>query len=176
MEVTLVPHDPTWAAAFESVAAELRECGNPNWVVEHIGSTAIAGMSAKPIIDVAVRIADEDDFEQQKTGLEAVGWRLGSGVRSHRVMVFEEDGVRTRIAHFFEAAEWAEVNQRILRDWLLQHPEDVELYERAKHAALAAARLGEDSYNAGKTAVIQIITDRARAARGLPSVSVSDKD
>lgn len=133
-------------------------------------------MSAKPIIDVAVRIADGEDFELHRDGLEAAGWRLGSGVRSHPVMIFEDAGIRTRIAHFFAAAEWAEVNQRILRDWLLQHPEDIELYEHAKHAAVDAARMGEESYNAGKTAVIQLLVDRARAARGLPSVSVYDKD
>ncbi|CAN7548351.1 GrpB family protein [Microbacterium maritypicum] len=173
--MVLVPHDPSWAAVFENIAVELRECGNPHWLVEHIGSTAIPGMDAKPIIDLAVRIADEDDFGRHRAGLEAVGWRLGSGVRSHRVMIFEQDGVRTRIAHFFGADEWADVNQRILRDWLLQHPDDVELYARAKHAAVGTALRGEGSYNDGKTAVIQNILDRARAARGLPSVSVHDK-
>ena len=172
----LVPYDPAWPDAFRRVAAELRTQGNPNWIVEHIGSTSIPGMSAKPIIDVAVRIADEEDLDRHLSALETVGWRLGSGVRSHQVMVFEEDGVRTRIAHFFEASGWDEVNQRILRDWLLQNPEDAELYERAKHAAVDASRMGEESYNAGKTAVIQLLVDRARAARGLPAVSVYDKD
>jgi hypothetical protein len=54
--------------------------------------------------------------------------------------------------------------------------QDAELYERAKHAAVDASRMGEESYNAGKTAVIQLLVDRARAARGLSSVSVYDKD
>lgn len=176
MGAVLVPYDPAWPDAFRRVAAELRTQGNPNWIVEHIGSTSIPGMSAKPIIDVAVRIADEEDLDRHLPGLETVGCTLGSGVRSHRVMIFEEDGVRTRIAHFFEASGWDEVNQRILRDWLLQNPEDAELYERAKHAAVDALRTGEESYNAGKTAVIQLLVDRARAARGLPAVSVYDKD
>jgi GrpB-like predicted nucleotidyltransferase (UPF0157 family) len=176
VSLILVPYDPAWPVAFEEVAAELRAHGNPNWLVEHIGSTAIAGMRAKPIIDVAVRIADGEDFDIHRPSLESVGWRVGSGVRSHSVMIFEEDGVRTRIAHFFEAVDWAEVNQRILRDWLLQNPEDAELYERAKDAAVDAARMGEESYNAGKTAVVQLLVDRARAARGLSAVSVYDKD
>lgn len=176
MEAVLDPYDPAWPDAFRRVAAELRTQGNPNWIVEHIGSTSIPGMSAKPIIDVAVRIADEEDLDRHLPALETVGWRLGSGLRSHQVMLFEEDGVRTRIAHFFEASRWDELNQRILRDWLLQNPEDAELYERAKHAAVDASRMGEESYNAGKTAVIQLLVDRARAARGLLPVSVYDKD
>lgn len=176
MSVVLDPYDPVWPAVFEEVAAGLRAVGNAHWTIEHVGSTAIPGMSAKPIIDVAVRVADLDDFERHRPGLESAGWHVGSAVRSHRVMLFEQNGSRTRIAHFFEASDWDEVNQRILRDWLREHPEDALLYERAKHAAVDAARMGEESYNAGKTAVIQHIVDRARAARGLPSVSVYDKD
>ncbi|PRB18329.1 GrpB family protein [Microbacterium sp. MYb62] len=175
MTVVLVPYDPVWQRAFAVIAAELREQGDASWTIEHIGSTAIPGMSAKPVIDVAVRIADPADFTRHRPALENAGWQVGSGVRSHRVMVYEEDGVRTRIAHFFEAAEWDDVNQRILRDWLRENPADALLYERAKHAAVDAARMGEESYNAGKTAVLQLLVDRARAARGLASVSVYDK-
>lgn len=175
MSIALVPYDPAWPGIFERVGAELREHGDVHWTIEHIGSTAIPGMSAKPIIDVAVRVADSDDFEQHRPGLEAAGWRLGSGVRTHRVMVFEENGIRTRIAHFFDASSWDESNQRILRDWLRQNPEDAELYACAKHAALEAARRGEESYNAGKTAVVQVIVDRARTARGLRPMPVYDK-
>ncbi|KAB1866501.1 GrpB family protein [Microbacterium algeriense] len=175
MTVALVPYDPAWPSLFQQTVVELRAHGNPGWVIEHIGSTAIRGMSAKPVIDVAVRIADDSDFAAHRAGLEAAGWRVGSAVRAHRVMIFVEDGERTRIAHFFETASWDRVNQRILRDWLRTHPEDAELYERAKHAAAMAAQRGTASYNDGKTVTIQAIIDRARAERGLPPVPVSDK-
>lgn len=171
----LVPYDPEWPKQFARAAAELRQLGDSDWLIEHIGSTAVPGIMAKPIIDVAVRIRDQEDFDDHRAGLEAGGWRIGSGVRSHRVMVYEPAGVRTRIAHFFPAADWETVNQRILRDWLLGHPADAARYEEAKLAAADAARLGKSSYNIGKTAVIQEIVDRARAERGLPSVSVYDK-
>jgi GrpB-like predicted nucleotidyltransferase (UPF0157 family) len=176
VSVVLVPYDPAWPIVFEGIATDLREHGNASWTVEHIGSTAIPGMSAKPIIDVAVRVAGDDDFAMHRPGLATAGWRLGSSVRSHHVMIFEENGARTRIAHFFDASGWDQVNQRILRDWLREHSDDAALYERAKHAAVDAARMGEGSYNAGKAAVIQQIVDRARAAGGLPSVSVYDKE
>lgn len=171
----LVPYDPRWPELFEEIAAELRTYGNPDWVIEHIGSTAVPGMRAKPIIDVAVRIDDPDDFERYRTGLESIGWRLGSSVQTHPVMVFEEHGIRTRIAHFFAASVWETVNQRILRDWLRTHPADADRYTHAKCDAVAAAAHGTSTYNAGKTPVIQDLVDRARAARGLPLVPVSDK-
>lgn len=171
----LVAYDPSWPGHFADAAAQLRSHGDPDWVIEHIGSTAIPGMRAKPVIDLAVRVADAEDFERHRDALEAVGWQRGSAVRSHPVMVRETDGVRTHIAHFFTAAEWDAVNQRILRDWLMENPADAERYRHAKCDAVAAAARGTSSYNAAKTPVIQEIIDRARAARGLPRVDVSDK-
>lgn len=171
----LVDYDARWPLLFDEIAASLRRIGNDTWVIEHIGSTAVPGIKAKPMIDLAVRLSNESDFDRHRPALEQAGWRVGSRVRTHRVMVFEEDGVRTRIAHFFHAEQWGAVNQRILRDWLIAHPVDARRYEQAKIAADEDARHGRGSYNAGKTTIIQEIVDRARAARGLASVSVYDK-
>lgn len=171
----LVGYDPTWPEQFERIAADIRDLTGVDRVIEHIGSTAIPGMRAKPIIDLAVRIRDADDFEAHLPALHAVGWHLGSGVRTHPVMILEADGIRMAIAHFFTAGEWDAVNQRILRDWLLAHPDDVDRYSHAKCDAVAAAARGRSTYNAAKTPVIQEIVDRARAAQGLPSLPVYDK-
>ncbi|OAN33963.1 GrpB family protein [Microbacterium sp. H83] len=170
----LVPYDPSWADRFEHLRVDLAAHGDPDWVIEHIGSTAVPGMRAKPIIDIAVRVVDRDEVERHRPGLESIGWRLGSSVRTHPVMLLETGGTRTAIAHFFMAEEWEHVNQRILRDWLRTHPEDVVLYDTAKIDAVAAASRGS-SYSAAKTPVIQEIVDRARAQRGLPAVPVPDK-
>lgn len=132
-------------------------------------------MRAKPIIDLAVRVRDSDDFEDHSAALEAAGWRLGSAVRTHPVMILEADGIRSAIAHFFTAEEWDAVHQRLLRDWLLAHPEDVARYSHAKCDAVAGAARGTSTYNAAKTPVIQEIVDRARAAQGLAPVPVHDK-
>lgn len=171
----LVPYDLRWPAVFEEIAAELRAHGDPSWEIEHIGSTAVPGMRAKPIIDLAVRIEGTADFERHQAELEAIGWQIGSSVQSHPVMVFEEHGIRTRIAHFFLASDWETVNQRILRDWLRAHSDDADRYVHAKCDAVAAAARGTSTYNAAKTPVIQELVDRARASQGLPSVPVSDK-
>lgn len=144
--------------------------------IEHIGSTAIPGLSAKPIIDLAVRVEDEHDFERHRPGLERDGWRSGSGVRTHQVMLREQDGTRTHIAHFFVRTAWDEAHQRLFRDWLLAHPFDARRYEDVKRVAARAAAAGRAPYNAAKTAIVQEIVDRARAERCLPTgASVSDK-
>lgn len=171
----LVSYDPEWPEHFEAFAAEIRRAGNAAWIVEHIGSTAIPGMRAKPVIDLAVRVEDADDFEAHRQGLGAAGWRQGSAVRTHPVMIRESDGIRIAIAHFFVAAEWDAAHQRILRDWLRAHPEDADRYSHAKCDAVAAEARGRSTYNAAKSPVIQEIVDRARASRGLPAVPISDK-
>lgn len=171
----LVGYDPDWPERFAAIAAEIRAITNPDWLIEHIGSTSIPGMRAKPIIDLAIRVGSLDEVVSHGPALEEAGWRRGSGVRSHPVMILETDGIRTAIAHFFTAGEWDAVNQRLLRDWLRAHPADADRYAHAKCDAVAAAARGTSSYNAAKTPVIQEIVDRARAARGLPSVPVHDK-
>jgi GrpB-like predicted nucleotidyltransferase (UPF0157 family) len=171
----LVAYDPSWPERFEALADGIRSVADPDWVIEHIGSTAVPGMRAKPIIDLAVRIRDDADFDAHRSALEQAGWAIGSSVRTHRVMVRESDGIRSAIAHFFPAVQWDAVNQRLLRDWLREHPEDATRYAHAKCDAVAVAARGMGSYNAAKTPVIQELVDRARAARGLPSVPVSDK-
>lgn len=171
----LVRYDPRWPTVFKEIAAEVRAHGRPEWLIEHIGSTSVPGMRAKPIIDIAVRIDDASDLDAHRPGLEAIGWRPGSSVQSHPVMVFEVDGVRTRIAHFFAATEWETVNQRVLRDWLRAHPDDADRYTHAKCDAVAAAARGTSTYNAAKTPIIQDLVDRARVSLGLPLVPVSDK-
>ena len=171
----LVAYDPSWPEQFHAAAARLRSAGRADWVIEHIGSTAVPGMRAKPVIDIAVRVDDIDDVERHREGLEADGWRLGSSVRTHPVMILERDGIRTHIAHFFPADGWDAVHQRILRDWLIEHPDEAEVYARAKCRAVAAAARGTATYNDAKAGAIQEIMDRARRARGWPLVDVSDR-
>lgn len=168
----LVDYDETWPRRFAEVADELRRLGDPDWEVEHIGSTSVLGMRAKPIIDVAVRLGDSRDFAEHRPALEAAGWRVGSRVKTHPVMLREADGARTHIVHFFAPEEWAHANQRVFRDWLRVHPADAGRYEAVK---IEAATEGTVPYNAAKTAVVQEILDRARAALGLPSVQAYDK-
>lgn len=171
----LVPYDPSWPDRFASAAAQLAAIGGPEWVIEHIGSTAIPGMRAKPVIDLAVRVPDLADVDLHRPALDAAGWVRGSGVRSHPVLLRESGGERTHIAHFFAAADWDAVNQRLLRDWLREHPDDAQRYSRTKCAAVAASARGETTYNAAKAPAIQEIVDRARRSRGLPTVDASDK-
>jgi GrpB-like predicted nucleotidyltransferase (UPF0157 family) len=171
----LSDYDPNWPARFEAAADDLRRATHAGWVVEHIGSTAIPRMPAKPIIDIAVRVETLADVELHESALKTVGFvPIAAGPRTHAVRVRLAGNERTHIAHFFTAAQWDTCNQRIFRDWLRNHPGERDLYAYAKRAAAAAA-IGSRDYTARKTATVQAIMDRARSARGLPLVDVWDK-
>jgi GrpB-like predicted nucleotidyltransferase (UPF0157 family) len=168
-------YNPDWPRQYAETAAALVTISNGQWLVEHIGSTAIEGLAAKPIIDLAVRVERLTEIETQLPTLEALGWRdLGAGPRTHRVLVKQRGRVRTHLAHFFSADQWETCNQRIFRDWLQGNADDRLRYERVKRTAAEQAAVGRE-YTARKTAVVQEIVDRARAAQGLPSVDVWDK-
>lgn len=170
----LQTYDPGWPEEFERAAAAIRAVA-PAWEVEHIGSTSLVGMAAKPIIDLAVRIVDEADLEQRLPALTAIGWlRIAAGPRTHRVLVRQQGERRTHIAHFFTAEQWDTCHQRIFAAWLRSHEDARERYLAVKRAAEAKGLAGR-AYTLRKLDVVAEITNEARAARGLPPAQVWDK-
>ncbi|MET8001740.1 GrpB family protein [Nonomuraea glycinis] len=86
-KVTIVDYDPAWPARFEWRAAELRAIlGERARLIEHIGSTAVPGLAAKPIIDIVVGIDDPDDEPAYLPDLEAVGYDLRVREPEHRCL------------------------------------------------------------------------------------------
>jgi GrpB-like predicted nucleotidyltransferase (UPF0157 family) len=171
----LVEYDDTWPDRFAAAAAELTLVSGGAWVVEHIGSTAVLGCPAKPIIDLAVRVEEQRDVERLVPDLLDLGWSgIAAGPRTHHVRVKQWQGHRTHIAHFFAAAQWDTCHQRVFRDWLRTHPDDLARYAAVKRAAVAEGLVGR-AYTERKTAIVQDIVDRARAARGLSPGDVWDK-
>ncbi|WP_020014431.1 GrpB family protein [Promicromonospora sukumoe] len=169
----LEEYDHRWPELYTRAAAELLDV-EPSWEVEHIGSTAIPGMAAKPIIDLAVRVGSLAEVRARLDELAARGWlRIARGPRSHLVLVKQQGPRRTHIAHFFVVEQWAGCHQRLFRDWLLTHQQDAERYLDVKRRAAQLASDGPD-YTARKAAVVQEIVDRARAAQGLPQADIAE--
>jgi len=117
--IEIVDYDAPWPAVFAEAAEQLRKGGAGCWQVEHIGSTSLLGLPAKPIIDLAVRVESFEDLEDRRQDLAERGWlAIRLQPRSHMVRVREDQGRRTHIAHFFTAEQWATRHQRLFRDWL----------------------------------------------------------
>ncbi|MCP2323201.1 GrpB-like predicted nucleotidyltransferase (UPF0157 family) [Hamadaea flava] len=137
--------------------------------LEHIGSTAVPGLAAKPVIDLMAAVVSLDTVEGATLG--RLGYRRHfNGMEDRLLYVRERDERRTHILHVVTSASWPTRNQRILRDYLREHPADADRYAQLKREIA-----GLPGYSGRKTALIQELTDGARAERGLPSVPVWEK-
>ena len=129
--LALAPHDPAWAEAFEREAARIRLALSRTAVeIDHIGSTAVPGLPAKPILDIAVRVRPQDE-RRVATTLATLGY-VDRGIRSGRLFVRMAGGdVRTHNLHLYRPDDPDCRDQIAFRDRLRA---DAGL--RARYAAL----------------------------------------
>jgi GrpB-like predicted nucleotidyltransferase (UPF0157 family) len=169
IEVT-EPH-PDWPKVYDELAGRIRAAlGWRALRVEHVGSTSVPGLPAKPVIDIDLTVADPEREERYVPALEAIGFELV--IREpwwygHRALRAESP--RSNL-HVFGPDSPEVVRHRIFRDWLRGSPGDRDLYAAAKRSAAAEANsAGEHvmQYNARKQQVVREIYRRAFLAAGL---------
>ena len=167
----LVAYDPAWPAAYAEVKARIQAAlGEKALNIAHVGSTAVPGLDAKPVIDIDLTVADNNDEPAYVPILEQHGFTLL--IREywwygHRLLVKAEPRANLHV--------WAPdcpeaARHLIFRDWLRAHPDDRARYLEAKHAAVEETRSTggtTNDYNLHKQAVIREIYGRAFAALGL---------
>jgi GrpB-like predicted nucleotidyltransferase (UPF0157 family) len=162
----IADYDPAWPARFEEERARIEAALGPQVLrIEHIGSTAVPGLAAKPIVDVLVVVEDPDAELRYARLMESEGYMLR--VREPRHRMFRTPARDVHV-HVWPAGS-AEVDEYLLlRDWLRAHADDRRLYEEAKRA-LAGHWRDANYYAEAKTPVIDEIKARARArASGTP--------
>jgi len=173
--VEICDYDPAWPAHFaveQVLLAELLQ--RPADAIEHVGSTAIPGLCAKPVIDIMARLASLDAAERYLPALRERGFALiDTGMRD-RLFLRRPAGDGRPMIHLHLVGEpaWDERNERLLRDHLGNRPELAKEYGALKRAL--AQRFPHDSlaYTRAKTDFVQEVVDAARDARGLPRVPV----
>jgi GrpB-like predicted nucleotidyltransferase (UPF0157 family) len=163
--------DPVWPRQYRVLAARIRAA--LGWRVlqlEHVGSTSVPGLAAKPVIDIDLTVADPGREQDYVPALEKTGFRLvirEPWWHGHRVL--RADQPRCNLHVFgFDSPEL--VKHRIFRDWLRGNPAERDRYAAAKRQAAAEANArGEHDmqYNARKQQVIREIYHRAFVAAGL---------
>jgi len=169
--VLLAPYHPLWPAYFlrerERLSAFLGEMAER---MEHYGSTAVAGMSAKPVIDMMAPVSSLDAADAYVDRLAETGYlKIDAGFFKRRFFRREEDdaGLAYHL-HLVVAPTWPIKNELLLRDWLRTHPDEARAYETLK--TRLAAEFADDMprYTEAKTAFLRRTVNRARAERGLP--------
>jgi GrpB-like predicted nucleotidyltransferase (UPF0157 family) len=163
--------DPAWPRRYGDLAGRIRQA--LGWRVlqlEHVGSTSVPGLAAKPIIDIDLTVADPGREQDYRTALEQTGFRLvirDPWWYGHRALVNDEPLCNL---HVFGFDSPEPVKHRIFRDWLRGNPGERDRYAGAKRQAAEAANASGEhvmQYNARKQQVIREIYHRAFLAAGL---------
>jgi GrpB-like predicted nucleotidyltransferase (UPF0157 family) len=163
--------DSAWPRLYDDLASRIRKA--LGWRVlqlEHVGSTSLPGLAAKPVIDIDLTVADPGREPDYVPALETTGFRLV--IREpwwygHRALRSDEPGCNL---HVFGFDSPEAVRHRILRDWLRGNAEERDRYAAAKRQAASEANAGGEhvmQYNARKQQVIREIYHRAFVAAGL---------
>ena len=160
----LVPHDPAWAEAFLEEKARIEIALADRIVaVEHIGSTAIPGIRAKPIVDMAISLERYEDGFNCVKPLEALGYeyRGEAGVPGRHYFHTAGEPVKFHIHMFPESSrEWED--HLLFRDYLRANPGEAARYDGLKSALLEEFPEDRPRYTEGKAAFCGEIIEKAR--------------
>jgi GrpB-like predicted nucleotidyltransferase (UPF0157 family) len=161
-KVKIVPHTELWHQLFAEEETRLREAiGEQVVAIEHVGSTAICGLPAKPIIDIAAAVRDAADAERCIRPLEGIGYeyRGNGGIAGRHYFVKGEP--RTHHLHMVQLDSDFWRDHLLFRDYLRMHQEVAEEYERLK-TDLAMKYVGNrEAYTEGKSRFIEEVLKRA---------------
>lgn len=156
--IVVVPSNPAWVAMFEAEAARLRGVFGDLLVdIHHIGSTAIPGIYAKPVIDMMPLVRDIAAVDALNPAMIALGFepRGEYGLPGRRYFVKGGDEARTHNVHTFAADNEEAMRHVIFRDYMRAHPDQAAAYSLIKQEG---ARLHPDNvehYNDHKDAFVK---------------------
>ncbi len=178
--IVVADYDPAWPAAFERIAAVVWPAVAAVALrIEHVGSTAVPGLAAKPIIDVDVVVASERHIATVIASLATLGyrWEGDLGVIGREAFCAPEH-LAVPAHHLYAVVEDGRpyADHWLLRDLLREDPDARARYAalKARNAALAGADL--DRYVALKAAVVAELLTRARAQHHLAPVTYWEPD
>jgi len=160
--ITLCAYDPAWPGAYRRHAARIRAAlGTRVARLEHVGSTSVPGLAAKPIIDVVLEVPDAADERSYLADLEAAGYTLT--IREpdwfqHRLLSEPPAGVNL---HVFSAGCAETIRMVRFRDWLRSDAADRDLYARTKRELASRRWTYMQQYADAKSEVVLAIMARA---------------
>lgn len=166
--VHLGEYDPAWPHLFAREAERIRAALSKRALtVEHVGSTSVPQLAAKPIIDILLVVANSADESTYVPDLEAAGYVLH--IREpewHEHRLFKGPDTNINL-HVYTQGD-TEIDRMLrFRDWLRAHPEDRQLYERTKRELAGRTWAYVQNYADAKTTVVEEIMARASAQADL---------
>ena len=162
--IHLAPYDGDWPNLYEREAARIRAAlGDRVRELEHVGSTSVPGLSAKPVIDIVLGVDDSADEDSYVPDLVAAGYRLT--IREpdwHEHRLFKGPDTNVNLHTFTDGS--SEIRRLVaFRDRLRRHPEELATYETAKRELAGRTWAFVQDYADAKGAVVEAIIARALA-------------
>ena len=154
-------YNPDWKLEFEKIRDELAEVLKDSVIsIEHVGSTSVEGLSAKPVIDIDIVMKDYNFFETVKNLLGTIGYLHEGdlGVKERHAFKYSDKPHLMR-HHLYVCPEYsAELKRHIIfRDWLRSHPDDRDWYGSVKILAAKYYPEDIDSYMIAKNPCVKEI-------------------
>lgn len=171
-EIQVVDYDPVWVAAFETEAATLNAAfGNRAIEVHHIGSTAVPGLDAKPIIDILVVLDNTDDINSFDRAMEDAGYCVRGecldapipGTPGRFYFTKETNGVRSHHVHVCAEGHLEILAKLAFRDYLRAHRNKAAAYGELKRRIAAQFRFDNRGYMHAKDDFVKATLREARS-------------
>jgi GrpB-like predicted nucleotidyltransferase (UPF0157 family) len=164
--IQLIEYRAEWPALFIREAVRVRATlGARVLMLEHVGSTSVPGLAAKPIIDMILAVADSANETEYVRAMESAGYVLHIREpewHQHRLFKGPDTNINLHVYSF----GCPEIDRMLMfRDWLRIHDADRELYERTKRELAKQTWKHVQNYADAKTSVVAEIVARARAAK-----------
>jgi GrpB-like predicted nucleotidyltransferase (UPF0157 family) len=167
--IRVVPYNTQWPAQYAAEATRMREAlGEVAVALHHIGSTAVPGLSAKPIIDILAEVSDLAELDARAHAIESLGYESKGefGIPGRRYFRRDDaSGSRTHQVHAFEVRSLQAERHLAFRDYLISHPQVAHAYAELKHGL--ARRFPNDihGYMRGKDSFVKHYEAEALAWR-----------
>lgn len=155
--VELHPHNPDWASEYETIAAQLTPIfGDQLLLIEHIGSTAIPGIKAKPIIDILIAVTDIGLVAEIIPAMEALGYdyRGERGIPGRQYFRMEPDNSSGIHVHIYQQGHKGITEKLDFRDYMHTHPDRAQAYSQLKEDLALKYREDRPKYSESKAGFI----------------------
>ena len=167
-EIELIEYDPQWPGRFSEEASRLRQVLDPEIVleIEHVGSTAVPSLCAKPVIDILIVVSSVADARRAIEPLQSLGYIFWSdNPRKDRLFFVKgmppHGTARTHHLHFMERGTEAK-EYRLFRDYLRAHQCAARQYAVLKRRLATAHWNDREAYTDAKTVFVTACLAKAQ--------------
>jgi GrpB-like predicted nucleotidyltransferase (UPF0157 family) len=133
--ILITPYDPHWAEEFRDIGSQLRLAMRDAALrIDHIGSTSVIGLDAKPVIDIQISVSSFEPLQVYQEPMQNIGYVFRSDNPERTKRYFREStGMRRTHIHVREQGSFGEQFALLFRDYLRQHADEAKYYATIKY-------------------------------------------